>query len=332
MNARLAQSMATAVATMPSDWPADTAALANLAQHAADAQGAYAANTERALRSDVAVFSDWCTGAGLSSLPALAGTVAAFVGAMTATKAPSTVRRYLSSVATFHRAAKLPNPCEAEPVRLALKRLHREKGRAQVQAAPLNRGLVDSMIAKAGAGTKSLRDRALLALAYDTLCRRSELVALHVASLERGSAGDGTILIPRGKTDQEGRGMVRYVAPDTMRHIEAWLDKAQIEDGPLFRSVSEAGRVGGPLDPGDVSRIFKALATKAGVSAERVARISGHSSRVGAAQDMMSGQMELPAVMQAGGWKSAEMVSRYTRNIEARRSAAAKLAVAQNRA
>ena len=126
--------------------------------------------------------------------------------------------------------------------------------------------------------------------------------------------------------------MVRYVAPDTMRHIEAWLDATRIEGGPLFRSVSEAGRIGGPLDPGDVSRIFKALATRAGVDAESVARISGHSSRVGAAQDMMSGRMELPAVMQAGGWKSAEMVSRYTRSIEARRSAAPKLAVAQNRA
>ncbi len=255
--------MTTTVAVMSGERPADTTALANLAQHAADAQGAYASNTERALRSDVAVFTAWCEGAGLASLPALAGTVAAFVSAMAATKAPATVRRYLSSVATFHRAAKLPNPCEAELVRLALRRLHREKGRAQVQAAPLNRGLVDSMIAKAGVGTKSLRDRALLALAYDTLCRRSELVALYVASLERGSAGDGTVLISRGKTDQEGRGMVRYVAPDTMRHLRAWLDAAQIEDGPLFRSVSETGRIGGPLDPGDVSRIFKALATKA---------------------------------------------------------------------
>jgi hypothetical protein len=41
--------------------------------------------------------------------------------------------------------------------------------------------------------------------------------------------------------------------------------------------------------------------------------------------------VELPAVMQAGGWRTAEMVSRYTARLDARRSGAAKLAVLQNR-
>ncbi len=45
---------------------------------------------------------------------------------------------YVSSVATFHRAAAVANPCEALTVKLALKRMHRERGRAQAQAAPLN--------------------------------------------------------------------------------------------------------------------------------------------------------------------------------------------------
>jgi hypothetical protein len=36
--------------------------------------------------------------------------------------------------------------------------------------------------------------------------------------------------------------------------------------------------------------------------------------------------------MQAGGWKTAEMVSRYTARLDARRSGSAKLAIAQNRA
>jgi hypothetical protein len=42
--------------------------------------------------------------------------------------------------------------------------------------------------------------------------------------------------------------------------------------------------------------------------------------------------IELPAIMQAGGWRTAEMVSRYTARLDARRSGAAKLAVLQNRA
>jgi len=304
---------------------------ANLAQHAVHARGAYSTNTERALRADVAAFTAWCVAAGLAALPAAPDTLVRYVDALAGRKAPATIRRYLSSIATFHRAARLDNPCTAIEVGLALKRLHREQGRAQMQAAPLIRPLVDRLLAAAVPDMKGRRDRALLALAYDTLCRRSELVALRVADIEAGTNDDATALVARSKTDQEGVGMVRYIAPDTRRHIEAWTAAAGITDGLLFRSVGRGGRVGGALDTGDVARIFKRMAKAAGISPDAVAGISGHSSRVGAAQDMVRHGVELPAVMQAGGWRTAEMVGRYTRRLDARRSGAAKLAILQNR-
>lgn len=306
--------------------PAEAVTLA-LAQHAQAAKGAYAPNTERALRADVAVFTGWCVAAGLVSLPAAPDTVAAFVDAMGEQKAPATIRRYVSSVATFHHATRLPNPCQDNIVRLALKRLHRARGRAQAQAAPLTHDLIDRMIAAAGSGTRGLRNCALLAVAYDSLCRRSELVALQWADLELGQHGEGTVTVRRSKTDQEGVGQVRYLAPDTMRHVTAWLTAAGHNEGALFRTVGKAGAVGGPLDPGDVARVFKAMSAAAGVPRELVAAISGHSSRVGAAQDQVRYGVELPAVMQAGGWTSPTMVARYSAKLQVRRGGAAKLAV-----
>jgi hypothetical protein len=95
--------------------------------------------------------------------------------------------------------------------------------------------------------------------------------------------------------------------------------------------VGKAGAVGEAIDPGDVARIFKQMALAAGIAPQDAARISGHSSRVGAAQDMVRHGVELPAVMQAGGWETAEMVGRYTRRLDARRGGAAKLAMLQNR-
>ena len=93
-----------------------------------------------------------------------------------------------------------------------------------------------------------------------------------------------------------------------------------------------ARRVPAALDAGEVARVFKGMAAAAGVPADQVARISAHSSRIGAAQDMAaSGRIELPAIMQAGGWKSPQMVALYTRKQAARRSGAAKLAELQNR-
>jgi len=126
-------------------------------------------------------------------------------------------------------------------------------------------------------------------------------------------------------------GQVRYLAPDTMRYVDAWLAGAGHAEGSLFRAVGKAGIVGGPLDAGDVARLFKAMAKLAGISPELVATISGHSSRVGAAQDQVRYGVELPAVMQAGGWSSPTMVARYSAKLEVRRGGAAKLAVLQNR-
>ena len=75
----------------------------------------------------------------------------------------------------------------------------------------------------------------------------------------------------------------------------------------------------GALDAGDVARIFKAMAGKAGLTAEEAARISGHSTRIGASQDMVRYGAELPAIMQAGRCATPVMVARYTRRLTARR-------------
>ena len=91
------------------------------------------ANTERALRSDLATFGAWCAEHALHALPASAKTLAQFVDAMAHTKAPATVRRYLTSIAAAHRAAGTKATTRDEPVRRALARMHRQKGRRQAQ-------------------------------------------------------------------------------------------------------------------------------------------------------------------------------------------------------
>jgi integrase len=136
------------------------------------------------------------------SVPATPDGVAAFVDSLSGVKSTATIRRYVSSIATLHRAAQVPNPCDALVVKLALKRVHRAKGRAQTQVAPLNRRSVDKMLTAGGDGIRDLRNRAILAVAYDTLCRRSELVGLQVEDIEAGTDGTGTVIVRRSKTDR----------------------------------------------------------------------------------------------------------------------------------
>jgi site-specific recombinase XerD len=313
------------VTTLPAIIDADTA-LENLRDHAEASRGAYATNTERAFRADVSIYTAWCSEHGRAALPASADTVAAFIDNMAATRAPATVRRYVSSIATFHRAAGVANPCDALAIKLALKRMHREFGRAQQQAAPLNDELVRQLLRGRGTRLRDLRHRAMLVVAYTTMARRSELVAFQLADLQVEADGFGTLIIRRSKTDQEGEGAVAPIPVDAMRHVQAWIDAAGITDGPLFRAVLKGNRLGGALDPGDVARCFKVMAHHAGLTADETARISGHSTRVGSAQDMLRYGEQLPSIMQAGRWKTAEMVGRYTAKQGARQSAAVRIA------
>ncbi|WP_425061625.1 hypothetical protein [Qipengyuania flava] len=50
--------------------------------------------------------------------------------------------------------------------------------------------------------------------------------------------------------------------------------------------------------------------------AEQVASFSGHSMRVGAAQDILKRGFDTAAFMNAGGWKSANSLDRYLEKAE----------------
>ena len=99
----------------------------------------------------------------------------------------------------------------------------------------------------------------------------------------------------------------------------------------MFRSVGKGGRIGTGLHPSQIPRIFKAMALEAGLASEVVSSMSGHSARIGAAQDMIAAGIDMPAILQAGRWKSTAMVSRYGERLLAQRGAAARLARLQGR-
>jgi hypothetical protein len=66
-------------------------------------------------------------------------------------------------------------------------------------------------------------------------------------------------------------------------------------------------------------------------AARFVAEVSGHSTRVGAAQDLAELDIDLAAITQAGGWKSTRMPLQYAEKINAARSGMARAAAATGR-
>ena len=198
------------------------------------------------------------------------------------------------------------------------------------KAKGLTGALRERLLDAAGDELIDARNRALLAVAYDTLLRRGELVALQVTDIIEELDGSATVLVRRSKADPEGKGATVYLARDSLALVREWLAQSGVCRGRVFRSLCR-GAVGEGLDASQVPRIFKAMAERAGLPAEVVERISGHSTRVGAAQDMVAGGIGMAAILHAGRWKTPAMVNRYGEGLLARRSGAAQLARLQHR-
>ena len=160
-----------------------------LGQFVRAARGAFSDSTERALRSDLAIYAEWCAERGERPLPAKPETIAAFVDAKAELRAPATVRRYVTSIGIAQRALGLEKTVKSPPVQLALKRMHRKKGRRQDQATGLTWPLRQRLLEAAGDRSIDDRNRALLAVAYDAMLRRAELVSLQVPDLLVEAAG-----------------------------------------------------------------------------------------------------------------------------------------------
>src|SRR5271154_4531132 len=195
--------------------------LAALLEWQAMAEGAYSPNTLRAQKADGAIFQAFCESRDEPYLPADPKTIRAFImDCVKVGKKPATIKRYVATIARVHVAAKLLNPCSSEAVCLGRKKMGRETSARQTQAHPLGWKEIKDFIDSAGISLRADRERAMLCVAYETLARRAELVALGLKDIEFHPDGTGQALIRRGKTDAEGQGRVAYLSRETCRWLK----------------------------------------------------------------------------------------------------------------
>ncbi|WP_293371859.1 tyrosine-type recombinase/integrase [Nevskia sp.] len=293
-----------------------------------DLKIAYAPNTLKSWRADWRVWLKFCADNSHTPLPASLPTLRAFVlERIAAGRKRATIEHYLATLTVVHRLAELPSPMDSMEARLMWRGLRREHLSArQRQAKGLTLDDVDTIVTSLDPGIpRDIRDAALISTAFETMFRRSELVVLRIEDLSEEADGSGRIFLPSSKTDQDAAGFLQYLSPDTLVLIKAWLAIAGLADGPIFRSTPKSNqpdRYANPLSDRDVARIFKQRALRAGLDAEL---ISGHSTRVGAAQDLIAANFSGAEVMRQGRWKTERMVIRYSESLSAGRGAMARL-------
>ena len=278
---------------------------------------AYAPNTIRAYRADFSEWISFCMSRGARPLPADSFVISEFLLALAdaGNNRASTIRRKCASISAIHLYSYFEDPTKHPEVKIAIRKVNRMLGTRFKQARPINRHVLDKMLNVCGDDLRGIRNRMILLLAYTTLRRRSELTSMRVEDLTLCGEGQGLILLRQSKTDQTREGVLLALDIETTFAVKHWIVSTGITDGYLLRGIT-GNRLNLAMDPGQISRVFKSLAVKADLNPKQ---ISGHSTRIGAAQDLLDSGASIGQIMAKVGWSKVDTVMRYVgvTNIEA---------------
>jgi site-specific recombinase XerD len=147
-------------------------------------EGAYAPATIRAYKSNFENFIKYCEEKNEEALPTSSDIVVSYIKSISDGRIKSaSIRIAIASIATIHKLNRFNDPVNDPDVKLEMRRMHRNLGRTSNQAYGINKELLGKMIAATSNDLRGIRDKALLSLAYDTLCRRGEIVSLDIEDI-----------------------------------------------------------------------------------------------------------------------------------------------------
>ena len=268
-------------------------------------------------------FTGWCEAANYRALPASPETVAAYLSdCADRGLSVSTCKTARAAIGFVHREADKPDPTAHNGVKKVLRGISRAgRTRGQRQAAPFRQTELAAIIAtaytprpfrngyesKATAERRGRVDVALARVMWIVALRRSEVCELRWTDFEREPDGSGRLHLRFRKTDQEGKGTWKFLSPPTVRALDAIRGFAK--DGYIF-----------PIRTGHgVAKRIKAMCAAAGLEGA----FSGHSPRVGMAQDLYAKGATILQLQTECGWSSPDMPARYTRKQATERGAIA---------
>ena len=165
----------------------------------------------------------------------------------------STIRRRISSLSWKHKELNFhaeKNPTKHSEVASVLKHAANDRAHVSTPSKAAVKRTLDTVLASIqGDDFHSLRDRALLAVTWQSGRRRSETVGMQIEHrLETvpsrpGSSGYFIFEFPtmknRKRTDDA---LTVKVGGRTKDYLEAWINAAQIKHGPIFRGITKHGK------------------------------------------------------------------------------------------
>jgi len=234
--------------------------------------------------------------------------------------APATLDRKIASWRAFHRMKNLASPFEAPLLKQA-----RAKGRKAVahrsapkSPRPLTRDVLEQVLASCDDSLRGLRDRAVLMLGFASGGRRrSEITSLYHADIGLEDFKPSGLLWLRlleTKTTATGEAPRLPLKGRAARAVVGWMVAAGITSGPLFRPISQSGRVlDRKLAPDAIRVILRHRLKLAGLPLDYA---TPHGLRSGFLTQAALDGAPLAAAMKLSLHRSAIQAQRYYADVE----------------
>lgn len=296
-------------------------AAAALAKAEAYRERADADATVTAYSRDVDRYSTWCSQTGFTAFPATPEVVGAYIAAKGPDFAHNTLVRWIAGIAWQARRDGLGLDTKHTKIRDALRGINRvrQEGQSGRRAAAITTDEIRPLLASCASDLTGLRDRALLLVGFAGALRRSELAGLDVGDLSSTKAGL-VLSIGRSKGDQEGAGVQiaivkgQHAETCPVTALRAWLAKAEISEGPVFRKVARGGHVQQTrLSDGGVWQIVTRRCRAVGMKAPSGEYLSPHSLRAGFVTSAYAAQVPDEEIMDQTRHKSLATMRGYVR-------------------
>lgn len=224
------------------------------------------------------------------------------------------IRSKVIGIGHFHKERGLSNPCRSDVINdilLSAQRMRAAAGMTKKKSMAITKPMLDRMIGKINTRTlEGKRDRAVLEFGFYTGGRRRSEIANAEFRFLTKVGGGWEYLLHRSKTDQAGKGAVKFLRARYAKGLETWLEAAGIRGGYLFRKLTPGGEVTESRLPGAEinSHIVKRYVSAIGEDADF---FSAHGLRRGFITHC--GRLGIPIfdVMQMTGHKDIRTVHAY---------------------
>ncbi len=236
--------------------------------------------------------------------------------------AMSTINTYIKAIHYKNHYLGFDSPCDIPLVKLMLKGLNREFSTDPKQARALKADEVEKMIDLCPDTLIGKRDAAILAIAFASAARRSNVRDFLIEDAEIVEKIDPTdpdrmyLHVRRSKTDQMGKGrkipIIQGTRIQPIKRLNDWLKASGITSGYLFQTMDRHGNLrGNPLDGKDISRLVKYYAEAIGLDPST---ISSHSLRAGHVTCAVIAGARDDKIMAITGHRSPVTLHRYIRD------------------